>query len=146
MNYKIEKSFQNSQFYRNYNNIENVILHFDKIKNEYTLSKDKYKNSIISLMKILNEKQTRSNFLKKMNIKLIEKYENKLDDVLKNEFNIDKNLSDSCRIILHKKISISHNIKKYVKFSKNTNEDFIMSVEIGNIIHLDFPSRSRPCF
>ena len=46
MNPKIEKSFQNIQFYRNYNNVDFVILKFQKIKNEYDESKNKYKNEL----------------------------------------------------------------------------------------------------
>ena len=56
MNSKIEKSFQNSQFYRNYNNIDTVILKFKKIKNGYDSSKIKYKNEMISIIKKLNNK------------------------------------------------------------------------------------------
>ena len=70
MNSKIEKSFQNSQFYRNYNNIDDVFLKFKKIKNGYISSKTKYKNNIISLIKILNKNQLHSIFLKKNDLKI----------------------------------------------------------------------------
>ena len=35
----------------------------------------------------------------------------------KYESNIDNHILDSCRIILYEKISVSHNIKKYVKYT-----------------------------
>ena len=39
----------------------------------------------------------------------------------------------SCNLILNEQIKISHNIKKYVKYSNDINQDFIKSVKIGNI-------------
>ena len=50
---KIEKSFQNSQFYRNYNNVDFVILKFRKIKNKYTESKNKYKNDFLDKINMI---------------------------------------------------------------------------------------------
>ena len=108
MDSKIEKSFQNSQFYRNYNNADFVILKFQKIKNDYTESKNKYKNEL----------------------------QNKgLDKIITNLSH--KNNIDNCNKILLEKIKISHNIKKYVKYSKNINDDFIISVNIGNIKNIE---------
>ena len=75
MNYKIEKSFQNSQFYRNYNNINCIILKFEKIKNEYKLSKNKYNDKLNSFInkktnKLINTKidtnKTKLDSLKKI--------------------------------------------------------------------------------
>ena len=43
MYHKIEKHFRNRRFYKNYNNIENVILHFKKIRDTYNSFRNKYK-------------------------------------------------------------------------------------------------------
>ena len=116
MHFKIDKSFQNSRFYKNYNNIEHVILQFEKIKNEYINSKNKYKNVLNSLIMLLDKNQITQD--------AFQHFLNK---------NYDKNVSDSCNKILNEKIKISHNIKKYVKYTKNINDDFMCSIEIGNI-------------
>ena len=116
MDSKIEKYFQNSQFYRNYNNIDFAILQFKKIKNEFNSSKNKYQNKSIS---ILDKIKTEINKFEKIN---------------KN--NIDFN-SDSYNIILTEKINIKHNIKKYVKYINDINKIFIKSVKIGNIRNID---------
>ena len=89
MNSKIEKSFQNSQFYRNYNNIDTIILKFKKIKNEYTESKNKYKNNLISIVNTLNKNQIQSNFYDKFNKKI----------------NIEEHILNSYRNILNKKLN-----------------------------------------
>ena len=59
---KIEKSFQNSQFYRNYNEINYVLLKFQTIKNEYTESKNKYKNKSNNALLSLNNKKMQNKF------------------------------------------------------------------------------------
>lgn len=143
MNSKIEKSFQNSQFYKNYNNIDNVILKFKKIKNEYKSSKNKYKNEMISIIDILNKNQVQSKFLKKIITFLSDKYgsnilENYLNVLFHIKININENKLDSCRKILNKKINISHDIKKYIKYSENINDNFIRSIKIGNIKNINF--------
>ena len=51
MNSKIEKHFQHSQFYRNYNNIDFVILKFTKIKKEYI----DFKNKLVSILPHKNQ-------------------------------------------------------------------------------------------
>ena len=109
MNSKIKKSFQNSRFYRNYNNIDQIVLKFEKINNEYIESKNKYKN-------------------------FHDKFE--LNDIYHNKINVDKHLY-SMRKILNEKINISCSIKKYVKYSESINDDFIKSVKIGDIKNIN---------
>ena len=113
MDSKIGISFQNSQFYRNYNNIDFVILKFQKIKNDYNSSKTKYKNYI------------QQEIFQKIALNLSTKIDS------------NENKSESYALILNRKINICSNIKKYVKYSNNINKDFIESVKIGNIRNIN---------
>jgi hypothetical protein len=72
MHSKIEKYFQNSLFYRNYNEINRVVLKFQKIKDEYTESKNKNKLNNVSIL--LNKNQLQNKFLEKMNLILFDKF------------------------------------------------------------------------
>jgi ankyrin repeat protein len=113
MNTIIKISFQNSQFYRNCNNIDFIISKFQKIRNEYTVTKNKYKNRL------------ENDFLeKKIHI---------LYDSLYNKNNINVTKLYSTMKILDEKIKLSKNIKNYVKYSNDINNDFIKSVKIGYI-------------
>ena len=123
MNSKIEKSFQNIQFYRNYNNIDNIISIFKKIKNDYNSSKNKYKNVLMMIIDKFDKNQIKKEFLKKLRINI------KLD--------IDLIKKVSCNIILSQKINIKHDIKKYIKYSDNINIDFMNSVKIGYIKNIN---------
>jgi ankyrin repeat protein len=105
MDSKIKKSFQNSKFYRNFNNIDFLVLKFQKIRIGYIESK-------IKLQNVLNV-------------------------LLCNKNNIDKSKLDSYRKILEEKIKSSKDIKKYAKYSNNINDDFVKSVQIGNIKNID---------
>jgi hypothetical protein len=139
MNSKIEKSFQNSQYYRNYNEINQVVLKFEKIKNEYNKSKKKYKNNLISIINTLNNNKIQQKYIKNLlnrNKSVI--FEEELNNSISNEIYIDENILNSCRKILDEKINISHYIKKYVKYSENINEVFIKSIKIGNIKNINF--------
>ena len=68
MNSKIEKSFRNSQFYRNYNETNYVLLKFQTIKNEYTESENKYKNKSNNALLSLNNKKMQNKILEKTNL------------------------------------------------------------------------------
>jgi hypothetical protein len=72
MHSKIEKYFQNSLFYRNYNEINRVVLKFQKIKDEYTEFKNKNKLNNVSIL--LNKNQLQNKFLEKMNLILFDKF------------------------------------------------------------------------
>jgi hypothetical protein len=65
MNSKIEKYFQNSQFYRNYNNIDFVILQFKKIKDEFNSSKNIYKNNLESIIDTIDKNKIKHEIFKK---------------------------------------------------------------------------------
>ncbi len=91
----IKLHFINSQFYKNYQNIDCVIMYFKQIKNKYDSFKIKY---------------------------------NEFNEL--NKYNTNSNI---CNDILKRKIIIKHNIKKYVKYSNNIDDDFITSVNIGYI-------------
>ena len=134
---KIEKSFRNSQFYKNYNEINYVNLKFQMIKNEYTKSKPKYNNKLNNLFLSSNKNQLKNKILEKTNLILFDKFdttnfENKSNNLFINEIKLNSYIK-----ILYEKIKISKDIKKYVKYSKNINDDFIKSVKIGNIKNID---------
>jgi hypothetical protein len=138
MNSKIEKYFQNSRFYKNYNNINFVFSKFQKIKNEYTVSKNKFKNKLCNTLILLYKNQPQNKILEKNIIILSDKFgpnifENEFSNLFVNKINIDKIKLNSYQKILDKKIKLSKDIKKYVKYSKNINDDFIKSVKIRNI-------------
>ena len=117
MNLKIEKSFQNSQFYRNYNNIDFIILQFKKIKDECDSSKNKYKNNLISIINIIEKNKIQKEILKKITSNVSKKIDsNDFEKINKN--NIDEIESNSYTKILIEKINIGSNIKKYVKYQK----------------------------
>jgi hypothetical protein len=61
MKSKIKFFFENSQYYENYKNIDHIVLQFNKIKNEYKISKKKYKKDLFYLYTNL------SNMMLKMN-------------------------------------------------------------------------------
>ena len=72
MDSKIDKSFRNSQFYRNYNNIDFVILKFKKIKNEFNSSKNNYENNLVSFIDTIKnkiKKEILKNFKSNLSIK-----------------------------------------------------------------------------
>jgi hypothetical protein len=80
---KIELSFQNSQFYKNYNEIDYVILKFQMIKNEL--------NNVLLL---LNKNQLKNKILEKTNLILFDKidktiFENKSNNLFINEIRLD---------------------------------------------------------
>ena len=120
MNSKIEISFQNSQFYKNYNNIDQVILHFKTIKNEYSSSKNKYKNKLISIANTLYKNKIRSTFLEFFIKKIFDKFgsiifKNEFNNLFRNKIHNYEKYLYTCRKILSKQIDISFSIKKYVK-------------------------------
>ena len=87
---KIEKSFQNSQFYRNYNEINYVVLKFQTIKNEYTVSKNNYKNKLNIALLSLNKNKLQNKILENSNLISFDKYdisifENKSNNLYINE-------------------------------------------------------------
>ena len=130
MHSKIKKSFRNSQFYRNYNEIDYVILKFQTIKNEYTQSKNKYKNKLNDLLPLLNKNKL-SNKILFVKFDTIN-FENKSNNLCINDISLN-----SYQKILDEKIKISKDIKKYVKYTKNINDDFIKTVKIGTIKNVD---------
>ena len=122
---KIESGFKNSQYYRNYNEINYVILKFQMIKNVYIESKTEYKN------------QLKNKILEKTKLISIKKFDKTIFENKSNNLFINKICLNSYQKILDEKIKISKDIKKYIKYSKNINEDFIKSVKIGNIKNID---------
>ena len=90
----IKKGFENSQFYKNYNNINNVLLQFKNIKSKYQQFKVNFKNKLKRIKNNCNYKKSK-------------KYVHE-----------DQYYINSCQIILNKKINISHNIKNYIKYAK----------------------------
>lgn len=133
MNYKLEKSFQNSLFYRNYNNIGNVILKFQSIKNKYKLERNKYKNNSITIKNTLNKDKIKKIFLEKLNLYFYVKFSIRINKLVYQQYDKNINILDSCKIILENMIKISHSIGKYIKYSENINDDFVKSVKIGNV-------------
>ena len=119
MNNKIKEHFQNSRFYKNYNNIDHVILKFKRINNEYESSKLKYKK-----------------FLEKYIFPLKNKYNTKSIE------NLSKYEMKSYKKILNEKLKINHSIKKYaienpislntVVFNDNGNDIFLEDVLPSN--------------
>jgi ankyrin repeat protein len=104
MNNKIKKHFENSRFYKNYNNINHVLLKFKKIKNEYNSSKIK--------SKIFSEKYI---------FPLKNKYDtNSIENSSKYEMK-------SYTKILNEKLKINQSIKKYVKYSNMLDTHFLLS-------------------
>ena len=133
MNYKLEKYFQYSLFYRNHNNIGDVILKFQSIKTKYKLARNKYKNNSIIFKNTLNKDKIKKNILEKLNLCFYVKFSKRINKIVYQQYNKDINVLDSCKIILENMIKISHSIGKYIKYSENINDDFVKSVKIGNI-------------
>jgi ankyrin repeat protein len=133
---KIEISFQNSQFYRNYNEINYILSKFRTIRNKYTESKNKYKNKLNNVLSPLNKNKLQNKILEKTNLILFDKFDTTIFENKCNNY-INETRLDSCRKILDEKIKISKDIKKYVKYSKNIYDDFIKSVKIGNIKNIN---------
>jgi ankyrin repeat protein len=120
MDYKIEKHFQHSQFYRNYNDINIIVSYFKKIRNEYDKSKIKCKKILDNARPTFSMKFWRTDLKNRNSI-----------------YNINLSVSIKGNIILSNKINIGHNIKKYVKYSDDINDDFIKSVKIGTIKNIN---------
>lgn len=104
MDNKIKEHFENSRFYKNYNNIDHVFLKFKRINNEYESSKLKYKK-----------------FLEKFIFPLKNKYNTKSIE------NLSKYEMKSYKKILNEKLKINHSIKKYAKYSNMLDTHFILS-------------------
>jgi hypothetical protein len=166
MESKIKKNFTNSRFYKNYNNIDNVILHFKKIKNENTSIKNNYKTELIRFINLADKNNMQYDFSKKFISFLVKKYSL---DCVKNGLDVsnkfyqiinEKNMTDKIFLyenyetknakilllfeliiynnILGLKIKIGKNIKNYVKYSVDINSDFIKSIKPGNIKNINF--------
>ena len=131
MNTIIEKSFQNSRFYRNYNNIECAFLKFEKIKKEYIKSKNKYDNNVYSFILKFDKIKTLEKIVINTSSK-IEKIVFQYDEpnvITPEQSIIIRNKYNSCRKILYEKINICKNIKKYINYYGNINDVFIKTVE-----------------
>ena len=172
MNSKIKESFENSRFYKNYNNIDHVILKINNIKNYYKFSKNKRKENLISIVPILFNNKIKDVIIEDYILSLIHKYglhefkkllNGSNESIHKIIYNFDsinfllngiikesdfdcnerssnfsiENKKVSCIKILNEKITIGHNIKKYVKYSENHNEDFLKSVGKYSIVNIN---------
>jgi ankyrin repeat protein len=118
----IKNHFQNSKFYKNYGNVNNVLLRFKNIKSKYNQSKLKFKKRSINIENKLDE-----NIIENYNYNFL--YHTTIND----QYYIN-----CCNNILNMKIKISHNIKKYVKYARNIHSIFIETVKIGIIKNVKF--------
>ncbi len=148
MENKIANSFTNSRYYRNYRDIDNIILRFKEIRTEYNDFKCNYHDNIVKFGHRLI-KNTKQEFLEKY-LLYVKKYEYNIKYTKNNTRYYgnyyNRTISINCfnfiikendykitnlQKILNEKINIGHSIKKYIKYSKNIDEDFLKSVEIG---------------
>lgn len=74
MNSQIKFFFQNSQYYRNYNNVDHIVSNFEKIKNRNKASKELYKKKLFLMIQRLLDNKIDNNKLEKYILFLIEKY------------------------------------------------------------------------
>jgi hypothetical protein len=160
MKSKIKKHFIKSRFYENYNNINNIILNFKKIKKQYDLSKNTFKQKKIQIISNFDKCQIKNLILEKYISLLVEKYG---IDFFKNEFDklkqikkesfyyvkikrslLEGNNNFSCRIILEKKINVGHDIKRYIIYSHCLILELIKSTKIGNIKNVSTIVKMKP--
>ena len=140
---KIKKSFRNSRFYRNYNNIDNVILQFEKIKISHTKVKTEHKKKLIHFINIMIQNNSKELNIKKYISFLVNKYGVKC---IKIELNTPKSVfTNSIKMLFYKNMTDKIFLCQNYKFICFLEHEDIEKNKIKKYSRLKFVNKWNIC-